>query len=383
MIDEANNDSKRTLILFGQKLRHLIQFEMEEGLVEKIKEVIKIDCVNAIHCSLHILALIQHKLIAAFPATKFQYCKNFVADIVNKDEQLEIISTEHNRAHRAAQENIKQILSDYYFPKMTKLVNEIVKNCKICSKSKYDRHPQRQEIGETIIPSQVGEILHIDIFSTDKKYFLTCLDKFSKFAVVQPIASRTIIDVKIPIFQLLNIFPNVNTIYCDNEKSLNSTTIKTLLNNSNINIVNSPPLHSTSNGQVERFHSTMGEIARCLKLERQIMDTTELIMQATLEYNRTVHSVIGKKPVEIINSFQPELNQEVKQKLINAQFSMLRTHNKNKQNKVFEVGERVYIKSNRRLGNKLSPLYEEATIEADMGTTVLIKGRVVHKDNLR
>ena len=84
-------------------------------------------------------------------------------------------------------------------------------------------------------------------------------------------------------------------IYCDNEKSLNSTTLKTLLNNSNINIVNSPPLHSTSNGQVERFHSTMGEIARCLKLERQIMDTTELIMQATLEYNRTVHSVIGKK----------------------------------------------------------------------------------------
>jgi len=50
---------------------------------------------------------------------------------------------------------------------------------------------------------------------------------------------------------------------------------------------------------------------------------------------------------------------------------------------VFKVGDKVLVKSNRRLGNKLSPLYKEKTVEADMGTKVLIKGRVVHKDNLR
>lgn len=43
----------------------------------------------------------------------------------------------------------------------------------------------------------------------------------------------------------------------------------------------------------------------------------------------------------------------------------------------------VLVKANRRLGNKLSPLYVEEKIEADLGTTVLIKGRGVHKDNLR
>lgn len=47
------------------------------------------------------------------------------------------------------------------------------------------------------------------------------------------------------------------------------------------------------------------------------------------------------------------------------------------------MGDKVFVKNNRRLGNKMTPLYEEATVEADMGTTVLIKGRVVHKDNLR
>ena len=72
----------------------------------------------------HILALIQHELVTAFPSTQFQYSNKIVADIYNKDEQNEIISTEHNRAHRAAQENVKQILNDYYFQKMTKQTNE-------------------------------------------------------------------------------------------------------------------------------------------------------------------------------------------------------------------------------------------------------------------
>jgi len=57
--------------------------------------------------------------------------------------------------------------------------------------------------------------------------------------------------------------------------------------------------------------------------------------------------------------------------------------NEARRNRTFQVGEKVLLKSNRRLGNKLTPLYEEEEIEADLGTTVLIRGRVVHKDNLR
>jgi len=84
---------------------------------------------------------------------------------------------------------VKQLLSEYYFPKITKLASEIVANC--------NRHPLKHELGETPVPSHVGEMLHIDIFSTDKKYFLTCIEKFSKFAMVQPIPSRTIEDLKL------------------------------------------------------------------------------------------------------------------------------------------------------------------------------------------
>ena len=78
-----------------------------------------------------------------------------------------------------------------------------------------------------------------------------------------------------------------------------------------------------------------------------------------------------------------KLNLEIRNKIAKAQGEMLEVHNNNKQNSVFDVGEKVHVKNNKRLGNKISTLYEKADVERNLGTTVLIKGKVVHKDNLR
>lgn len=384
IIEESEFPSKRTFIIFGNKTRHCIQFCDRSTLLGTIQDIVNANVVNAIHCNLSILAHIQHDLVQLFPSTKFRYTKTYVTDIFDQNDQLEIIAAEHNRAHRAAQENVKQILRDYFFPKMEKKAKEVVLNCRICSKSKYNRQHRKHKIADTPIPLYSGEILHIDIFSTDSKYFLTCVDKFSKFAVVQTIASRTILDIKPQLIQILNIFPKTKIIYCDNEKSLNSNTVRQLLsNNFGINIINAPPLHSCSNGQVERFHSTLIEIARCLKLERCIDDTMDLILLSTIEYNKTIHSVTKMRPVDVFRSSIDEPNNEVSERIRCAQQKELTSHNRNRIERVFKEGDKVMVKRNTRLGNKLTPLFEEHTIEKDLGSTVLIKGRVVHKDNLR
>ena len=117
--------------------------------------------------------------------------------------------------------------------------------------------------------------------------------------------------MKIPILQLINIFPQSKAIYSDNEKSLNSETIRTILDKFDVNIVNGPPLHSKSNGQVERLHSTLGKIARCLKLENQIIDTNDLILQATVEYNRSIHSTTKIKPIDILLNLMGRSNDSI------------------------------------------------------------------------
>jgi len=86
-----------------------------------------------------------------------------------------------------------------------------------------------------------------------------------------------------------------------------------LLNHFNITISNAPPLHSTSNGQVERFHSTLAEIARCLKLETDLNDTSEFILLAT-KYNNSIHLVTTVKPIEIIHSISEGFEGKIRKK---------------------------------------------------------------------
>jgi len=105
-------------------------------------------------------------------------------------------------------------------------------------------------------------------------------------------------------------------------------------------------------------------------------------MLATVEYNKTIHSVINKRPVDAILIPAGEPQAEISAKLRNAQDTLRARLNSQRQNRIFEVGEKVLVKRNRRLDNKLTPLCDERVVEADLGTTVLIGGRVVHKDNL-
>lgn len=120
ILESGQHPSKRTFVIFGNKLRHFLTFPDSETLFKMLLEVVKSDVVNGIHCDLPLLAQIQHWLVNTFPNTTFRHTNKFVTDIFDPNEQMEIIAQEHNRAHRASQENVKQILNDYFFPRMEK-----------------------------------------------------------------------------------------------------------------------------------------------------------------------------------------------------------------------------------------------------------------------
>lgn len=85
-------------------------------------------------------------------------------DWYHGNEQTEIITCQQDRAHRAAQENVKQVLQDYYFPNMSKLANEDVINCKTCTKANNNGQTKKQGLGVTKIASYADEMLHMDIY---------------------------------------------------------------------------------------------------------------------------------------------------------------------------------------------------------------------------
>lgn len=395
----SNEETQSTYsfeIVFPTYHRHTINEPNITGdsLIQLLKKYLNPSVTNCIKTSDDILGKLQEIYRDNFTQYRAKYTRTIVTDLKNEEEQESEIIKEHNRAHRNSIENKTQLITKFYFPQMHSKIKKITKLCKVCRENKYDRHPNKITLQETPIPSYPGQIIHIDIFITEKKIILTAIDKFSKFAQTRMLRSRAIEDVKEPLRELILSFGIPETIVMDNEKSFNSTSIVFMLENEyKIKVFKIPPYSSSVNGQIERFHSTIAELMRCLKAENSHRTFAELLQRAVYEYNNSIHSTIKKKPIETFFlgrvSTNPQEIERVKldtiKRLQQKQVEDMNYHNKKKTiPKTYESGETIYVKENKRLGTKLSKTYRKEIVEENRNTTILTKsGKIIHKNNIK
>lgn len=365
-----------------------------QNLIEILKKNLNPSVINGIKTSEPIMGKIQEVYSDHFSRYRIRFTRHQVEDVVNEEQQQGIIIETHKRAHRNTKENKIQILEKYYFPGMNNKIKKVVKQCTVCKLNKYDRHPTNPELKETPIPTHPGHTLHIDIYKTENNLVLTAIDKFSKYAQGKVVKSRAIEDIKEPLRQLLFLFGVPRVIVVDNEKSLNSSSINFMVEDQlGIQIFRSPPYKSSVNGQIERFHSTLSEIMRCLKSDGTHRSFIELLDRSIYEYNSSIHSTTGKKPIEIFfgrnSNIDPEQYEKARQdniqRLKEKQYNDIKYHNKNRLPIItYNPGDTVYVKIHSRLGSKISPRYKQETVKENRTTTILTESnRVVHKSNIK
>lgn len=253
-----------------------------------------------------------------------------------------------------------------------------VKHCEICKTQKYEINPIKQLIGYTPIPTAVGESISIDSFYIDNKQYVTSVDRYSKYSTVNLIQSKLNFHEKLEEILTQN-YPNCRYLITDNKAILVSNAAMVVYRKYNIMHIRAPVQHSTSNGQVERTHSTLIEIIRFLNKQND-SDSSENIFAAVKEYNNTIHSVSGEKPVDVKQN--PNGYDKIPEKLKINQEKMLKYFNKNRENKMYEQNEIVYVKGNRR--RKDANAYTRHVVKEDQKNTILTKkDKIIHKDSIR
>jgi len=75
------------------------------------------------------------------------------------------------------------------------------------------------------------------------------------------------LNIENKVSEILQQFPLAKSLMIDNEQSFSSSQFKSFAQRNEISLYFADPRHSTSNGQIERAHSTLTEIARCIKDE--------------------------------------------------------------------------------------------------------------------
>lgn len=362
----------------------------QDSLTQILKKHLNPSVINGVKAEQSIRSMIQQIFPLHFSTYKIRFTQIQVEDVTSETEQEEIVINAHRRAHRNDKENKAQILKSHYFPGMSEKIKRITEKCSVCTENKYDRHPEKPEFQPTPIPKFPGQIVHIDIYFTDGKIILTAVDKFSKYALTKILKSRAIEDIKQPLREIVLSFGVPETIVVDNEKSLSSNSVSHMLENMfKIKVYKIPPYTSSANGQVERFHSTLSELMRCLKTKKIHNNFSELLDMSVYEYNRSIHSTTKCKPIDVFfgknklnHPEQLELEKkEIIKKIETKQSADLNYHNKNRSPpKNYSIGDIIYVKINKRIGNKLSPRYRKEIVRENRNTTVITKsGKTIHK----
>lgn len=122
----------------------------------------------------------------------------------------------------------------------------------------------------------------------DNKLFVSCIDRYSKYLYVHSITNKLNFHESLKEI-LTQQFPDCETLMTDNEAIFTSHSTKNLYEKYKIAHFTTLIQHSTSNSQVERVHSTLIELTRCLAKQNSSTPGEE-IFNAVRTYNSIIHS---------------------------------------------------------------------------------------------
>lgn len=359
--------------------------------------------INCIFCPESLFPTLQYVYRNHFSQNKtlrIKISQTLLIDVTTMEEQNQLIEETHERAHRGISENIKAISAKHYFPHLKKKVTTYINLCKTCKKNKYDRKPYKITFADTPIPKRPLDIMHIDIFFASPDIYLSAVDKLSRFAILTPIKSRTIADVRSALLILFMTHGNPKLIVCDNEAAFKSIEIRGILQNLNIETYFTPSGHSEVNGIVERFHSTLSEIYRCMKEKYKDLPQKDIYSIATNLYNHSIHSATNLRPIDIFYGIKEGEERDINlEKMLEArnkfydevilQLEQNQKKTRSYQNQAREeqpelkTGEEVFLKDHR-VRNKQGDRFTPIRVDKDHRKTFTDdRGRRLHKSKIK
>lgn len=182
----------------------------------------------------------------------------------------------------------------------------------------------------------------------------------------------------------------------DNERGFASPIVLNYIKSLGIEIYLTPGQKSEVNGIIERVHSTIIEIFRCMQLEFPELTLKEIINIAVDKYNNTIHSVTKMKPNDIFfgriqqtnyqsllearTKINEDLTEQIKK---NQKVKITRENLKRNKPKKYNVGEKIYVMV-KQIQGKTKPLYKPEIVAKDNKVTVTTEsGKRVHKSQIK
>lgn len=187
---------------------------------------------------------------------------------VPENHRASIMAQLHGLAHTGARATRRLITDRFVWPSMNKDINQFVRTCQQCQRSKVTRH--------TVAPFSTFEVpkarfrnIHIDLVgplapSCGNRYLLTIIDRFSRWAEAIPLSEMTAPTVAKALYAgWIARFGTPETITSDQGRQFESEVFKELTRLLGVHHIHATAYHPQSNGIIERFHRTLKASLMC------------------------------------------------------------------------------------------------------------------------
>ncbi|CAF4980388.1 unnamed protein product, partial [Rotaria sp. Silwood1] len=295
-----------------------------------------------------------------------------------------ILQTYHdtpaNGAHFGRDKTIYKIKQRYFWPLMYKDINNYVKSCITCAQYNPSRQKTPGKLRPIKPPEGVWQLVSMDFHGPinppsrrGNKYIICLTDILSKFVVAKAVRDNTAQTVaKFLKEEIISKFGTPRCILTDNGTHFTSTLMNELIKQIGSTHLYTTPYHPQSNGQIERYNSTMdAKIAALSNIQKT--DWDDQLPFVTFNYNTSIHSSTKQVPFEMmygrtpilpfdyqednvtivpdnehvkkLNQFLTKLNEQARINIIKNQQRYKQRYDVNRSNPSYNIGDLVLVKT--------------------------------------
>lgn len=354
----VNHFQNRIILYFGNnyeirlkrpfKRNHYSVFLRKQNILFDInammKEILRPDITYGIYSKEPFLIDSFRKISKTFlnNQVKLFIATKFTADIVNEEDQQSIVSKYHDETHTGINETYNHLKTKYFWPNMKSIITNEINKCELCLQAKYERNPYNVKFQGPLLARKPFDTLFIDTFSFQNCKFLTIIDSFSRYAQAYYVKDGTAITI---LNKLRHYFSHHNypkKIVSDEGREFFNKTLKEFCQLHKIELHYTTINNPNSNSPIERFHSTLVEKLRILRLKSSNETPQNQMISAVLIYNQSIHSSTGFSPFSLLyGPYENEID-------IDLNLTIYEEYNNKRKNEIIPFLDQIYNKNKEK-----------------------------------
>ena len=235
-----------------------------------------------------------------------------VRKVLNKQEAEEILYSYHQHplgGHLAYSNTLHKIASRYYWDNMTKDIMEYVQKCHRCQ-----CHGSKS-LNEQLYPVPVSakpferialDIKHVQTSRAGHRYIIAAIDYLTKYVEARPLRFQTSSEVALFLYEEIICRHGCPiTIVSDNGKPFLSDLVKKVCHHYSIIHKTTTPYNPQSNGLIERFNRTLGQILQRRSPEEK-QDWHLYLPAALFAYRSIKQDSTKQSPFFLMYGYEPQ-----------------------------------------------------------------------------